>query len=325
MAASREPLIEGAVTTPIFQSSTFESAGAKSYHDLRYIRLNNTPEPCRAASQAGGAGECRGRAGDWQWDGGDFLDAADGAGSRGSSARAELPVRRYLRSSHQRFSRARLRSRLHRCRRAGRHGARWSAKIPARSMSRRYPIRCCRFRILRRRWISRGATASYRSSTTLSRVRSTSGLPRFGFDLSIHSATKYLNGHTDIVAGAVIGRRELVERITRKLNHLGGSLDPHACFLLSRGMKTLAVRVRYQNESALKIARFLEQHPAVARVNYPGLEGHLESPSRVRVVRWLWRRAQLRARWRRRGRGELSSRTRRSRFRRRASAASRRL
>ncbi len=95
-----------------------------------------------------------------------------------------------------------------------------------------------------------------------------------GFDLSIHSATKYLNGHTDIVAGAVIGKRELVERITRKLNHLGGALDPHACFLLSRGMKTLAVRVRYQNESALKIARFLEEHPRVAKVNYPGLEGH---------------------------------------------------
>jgi len=95
-----------------------------------------------------------------------------------------------------------------------------------------------------------------------------------GFDLSVHSATKYLNGHTDIVAGAVIGRRELVERITRKLNHLGGALDPHACFLLSRGMKTLAVRVRYQNESALKIARFLEQHPRIAKVNCPGLEGH---------------------------------------------------
>jgi cystathionine beta-lyase/cystathionine gamma-synthase len=95
-----------------------------------------------------------------------------------------------------------------------------------------------------------------------------------GFDLSLHSCTKYLNGHTDIVAGAVIGRAQLVERITHKLNHLGGSLDPHACFLLHRGMKTLALRVRYQNESALAIARFLEDHPAVARVNYPGLESH---------------------------------------------------
>lgn len=98
--------------------------------------------------------------------------------------------------------------------------------------------------------------------------------PEWGFDLSLHSCTKYLNGHSDIVAGAVIGRADLVEKITHKLNHLGGSLDPHACFLLHRGLKTLAVRVKYQNESALKIARFLEKHPAIENVNYPGLESH---------------------------------------------------
>ena len=96
----------------------------------------------------------------------------------------------------------------------------------------------------------------------------------WGFDLSLHSATKYLNGHSDIVAGVVIGRAGLVEQVTHKLNHLGGSLDPHACFLLHRGMKTLAVRMRYQNESAFKIAGYLESHPAVRSVNYPGLEGH---------------------------------------------------
>jgi cystathionine beta-lyase/cystathionine gamma-synthase len=96
----------------------------------------------------------------------------------------------------------------------------------------------------------------------------------WGFDLSLHSATKYLNGHSDIVAGVVIGRAGLVEQVTHKLNHLGGSLDPHACFLLHRGMKTLAVRMRYQNESAFKIAGYLESHPAVRTVNYPGLEGH---------------------------------------------------
>ncbi len=95
-----------------------------------------------------------------------------------------------------------------------------------------------------------------------------------GFDLSLHSATKYLNGHSDIVAGAVIGGAGLVEKITHTLNHLGGSLDPHAAFLLHRGMKTLAVRVKYQNESALKVASFLETHPAVSRVNYPGLSSH---------------------------------------------------
>ena len=95
-----------------------------------------------------------------------------------------------------------------------------------------------------------------------------------GFDLSLHSATKYLNGHSDIVAGACIGKNTLIEKITHMLNHLGGSLDAHTAFLLDRGMKTLALRVRHQNESAMNIARFLEKHPAVSRVNYPGLESH---------------------------------------------------
>jgi cystathionine beta-lyase/cystathionine gamma-synthase len=95
-----------------------------------------------------------------------------------------------------------------------------------------------------------------------------------GFDLSLHSATKYLNGHSDLVAGAIVGRADLIEKITHLLNHLGGSLDPHACFLLQRGIKTLALRVRYQNENALQLARFLETHPRVAKVNYPGLTSH---------------------------------------------------
>ena len=95
-----------------------------------------------------------------------------------------------------------------------------------------------------------------------------------GADVVVHSATKYLNGHSDIVAGACIGGAALIEKITHKLNHLGGALDPHAAFLLHRGMKTLAVRVAHQNRSALEIARFLEAHPAVASVNHPGLDSH---------------------------------------------------
>ncbi|MBI2072803.1 MAG: PLP-dependent transferase, partial [Gemmatimonadetes bacterium] len=98
--------------------------------------------------------------------------------------------------------------------------------------------------------------------------------PEHGFDLSLHSATKYLNGHSDIVGGAVIGRAELVNRIKHRLDHLGGSMDPHQCYLLHRGMKTLALRVRCHNESALKVATFLAQHPKVSRVNYPGLPTH---------------------------------------------------
>jgi cystathionine beta-lyase/cystathionine gamma-synthase len=101
-----------------------------------------------------------------------------------------------------------------------------------------------------------------------------------GFDLVLHSATKYLNGHSDIVAGAVAGSSALIERIRHKANHLGGSLDPHAAFLLNRGLKTLALRVRYQNESALRLAQFLEAHAAVDRVHYAGLESH---PRHVRA------------------------------------------
>ena len=96
----------------------------------------------------------------------------------------------------------------------------------------------------------------------------------WGYDLVVHSCTKYLNGHSDLVAGAVVGRADLVEQVLLKLNHLGGSLDPHTCFLLHRGIKTLAVRVRYQNESTQTLARFLAGHPMVSRVNYPGLESH---------------------------------------------------
>ncbi|MBS1249616.1 MAG: L-methionine gamma-lyase [Chloroflexi bacterium] len=96
----------------------------------------------------------------------------------------------------------------------------------------------------------------------------------WGFDLSLHSATKYLNGHADIIAGVVMGQGELVEEIRQKLKILGGTLNPHACFLLYRGLKTLAVRMRHQNRSALQIAQFLEGHPHIARVNYPGLTNH---------------------------------------------------
>jgi cystathionine beta-lyase/cystathionine gamma-synthase len=97
---------------------------------------------------------------------------------------------------------------------------------------------------------------------------------RRGFDLVLHSATKYLNGHSDIVAGAVAGSAALIESIRHRANHLGGSLDPHAAFLLKRGLKTLALRVRYQNGSTQQIAEFLRAHPQVTQVNYPGLPTH---------------------------------------------------
>lgn len=95
-----------------------------------------------------------------------------------------------------------------------------------------------------------------------------------GIDAVVHSATKYLNGHSDVNAGAVIGNGELVRRVTAAAVNLGGMLDAHACYQLERGMKTLALRMERHNENALALARFLESHPAVARVNYPGLPSH---------------------------------------------------
>ncbi|MGA9592521.1 MAG: aminotransferase class I/II-fold pyridoxal phosphate-dependent enzyme [Candidatus Acidiferrales bacterium] len=95
-----------------------------------------------------------------------------------------------------------------------------------------------------------------------------------GFHLSIHSATKYLAGHSDVIAGAVAGNKVLVDAVREFVIYLGGSMDPEAAFLLSRGMKTLGVRVERQCKSAMAVAKFLSQHPKVSRVHYPGLASH---------------------------------------------------
>jgi cystathionine beta-lyase/cystathionine gamma-synthase len=96
----------------------------------------------------------------------------------------------------------------------------------------------------------------------------------FGIDLVMHSGTKYLGGHADLIAGVIAGRRELIEKIHSTRTTLGGVMDPHAAWLLLRGMKTLAVRVQRQNENSLRIAQFLESHPKVRGVNHPFLPTH---------------------------------------------------
>ncbi|HUV42199.1 MAG TPA: aminotransferase class I/II-fold pyridoxal phosphate-dependent enzyme [Sedimentisphaerales bacterium] len=96
----------------------------------------------------------------------------------------------------------------------------------------------------------------------------------FGMDLVLHSATKYLAGHNDILAGAVLGRKQLVDRIRDLHKSMGGLIDPHCCYLLLRGLKTFPLRVKKQNETALKIAEFLQDHPRISRVYYPFLKSH---------------------------------------------------
>ncbi|MEM9595277.1 MAG: aminotransferase class I/II-fold pyridoxal phosphate-dependent enzyme [Acidobacteriota bacterium] len=95
-----------------------------------------------------------------------------------------------------------------------------------------------------------------------------------GFHLVVHSATKYLNGHSDVLAGVVAGGGARVAAAESRLKLLGGSLDPQAAYLLARGVKTLGLRVPRQSENALALARHLEGHPAVVSVRYPGLESH---------------------------------------------------
>ena len=96
----------------------------------------------------------------------------------------------------------------------------------------------------------------------------------FGMDLVMHSGTKYLGGHTDLICGAIAGRHELIERIRETRTTLGNCMDPHAAWMLVRGMKTLAVRVARQNENATRVAEFLSDHAKVRRVHYPFLKSH---------------------------------------------------
>ncbi len=106
-----------------------------------------------------------------------------------------------------------------------------------------------------------------------------------GFDFSLHSATKYLNGHSDVVAGVVLGKGDLVQRANRNLAQLGGSLDPHACFLLHRGIQTLALRMRQHNATAQALSEFLDAHDQVEHVHYPGLSSHPQHQRATRLFR----------------------------------------
>ncbi|MEI7644345.1 MAG: PLP-dependent aspartate aminotransferase family protein [Chloroflexales bacterium] len=96
----------------------------------------------------------------------------------------------------------------------------------------------------------------------------------YGIDLVTHSCTKYLGGHNDLLAGVVIGKPEIIGTLREAQGILGGICDPHSAYLLMRGLKTFALRMERQNASGMAIAQFLESHPRVARVHYPGLPSH---------------------------------------------------
>ena len=106
-----------------------------------------------------------------------------------------------------------------------------------------------------------------------------------GADLVLHSATKYLGGHNDLLAGAAAGSREIITELRKAVGILGGCTDAHSAYLLLRGMKTLALRMARHNETGLRVAQMLEAHPRVQRVWYPGLDSHPDHETAVRLMR----------------------------------------
>ncbi len=267
------PRVLGSVSMPIFQSAMFETLGGEDYHDIRYIRLNNTPNHIalheKLAVIEGGE---------------DALVMASGMAAISTTVLAVLSkgdhllIQNCLYGGTHDFVTKNL----------GQFGitydfidgnspGSWEEKLRANTKAiyvetMTNPL----LEVADHKAVVRFA----KKHGLVSMIDNTFASPvnfrplEHGFDLSLHSATKYLNGHSDIVAGAVIGSSELVGRVKRLLDHLGGSLDPHACFLLHRGMKTLDVRVKFQNASALKLAKYLASRHEISKVNYPGLSTH---------------------------------------------------
>jgi cystathionine beta-lyase/cystathionine gamma-synthase len=272
-AGEPEPRIMGAVSMPIFQTAMFEYAGEESYHQVRYLRLNNSPNHLALHSKLAALENAEAA-----------LVAASGMAAITTTLLTVLNAGDHLLAqdclyggTHDFLTKDFTDFGLEFDFINGDDPASWKSKL--RPNTKAIYVEAMSNPTLQVSDL-KAASAFAKEHGLLSLIDNTFASPvnfrpaEWGFDVSLHSCTKYLNGHSDIVGGACIGRADLIEKITHKLNHLGGSMDPHAAFLLHRGMKTLALRVRCQNESAMKVARFLEDHPAVAKVNYPGLESH---------------------------------------------------
>lgn len=268
-----EPHIQGSVTVPIFQSAMFETYGESNYHDVRYIRLNNTPNHLAVQEKLAALENAEAA-----------LVTSSGMAAITSALMTVLSAGDHLLIQEQLYG--------------GTHDFltkdfpalglsydlfnandpnSWESKLKPRTKAVYVETMANPLMVIPD---LKSVVQFAQAHKLISLIDNTFASPvnfrpvEHGFDLSLHSCTKYLNGHSDLVAGAVIGGADLVQKVKRKVDHFGGTLDPHAAFLLQRGMKTVFLRVRYQNQSALKIARFLESHPAIAKVNYPGLESH---------------------------------------------------
>ena len=267
------PRIAGAVEMPIFQSATYEYAGEGSYDDVRYLRLNNTPSQLALHAKLAVLEGAE-----------DALVSASGMAAISTTLLTVLNPGDHLLAqrclyggTHDLLTREFPRLGIEVSFIDADRADSWAAHL--KPNTRAIYVEAMTNPLLEVADLP-AVVQFARAHRLTSLIDNTFASPvnyrpiPAGFDLALHSASKYLNGHSDIVAGAVAGRAAVIERIRHKANHLGGALDAHAAFLLKRGLKTLALRVRYQNDSTLKLAQFLATHPAVARVNYAGLSTH---------------------------------------------------
>ena len=268
-----EERIEGAVVLPIFQSSTYVSQDEQDYDDIRYLRLNNTPN--HRALHAKLAAACGGE---------DALVTGSGMAAITTALITFLDSGDHLLiqdclygGTHSFVTQDAPRLGINFDFIAGNAPETWAGKL--RPETRAIYVETMTNPLLEVADLE-AVVEFARKCGLVSLIDNTFASPcnfrplEIGFDIELHSATKYLNGHSDLVAGAIAGSSAHVTAIRHKLNHLGGSLDAHACFLLQRGLKTLALRMRQHNENGLRLARFLTGQENVARVNHPGLESH---------------------------------------------------
>ncbi|HTK66619.1 MAG TPA: aminotransferase class I/II-fold pyridoxal phosphate-dependent enzyme [Pseudonocardia sp.] len=272
-AGERRPGPDGSVVFPIYQGTVFEVEPGTDYHDIKYIRLNSTPSQVylhdKIAALEGAQAALATASGMAAFTAilhtvlkaGDHVLAADclyGGSYDFLAGHAESLGWSYTFVDPQAPDT-------------------WAAAV--RPETKAFLVESIVNPLVRVPPLREVVAFSRRHGLT-SVVDNTFASPvnlrplDLGFDLCWHSATKYLNGHSDLVAGCISGSHEQIEAVRHTLNLYGGTLDPHAGFLLARGLKTLGLRVRAQNHNAATLAAYLDEHPAIEAVNYPGLPGH---------------------------------------------------
>jgi cystathionine beta-lyase/cystathionine gamma-synthase len=272
-AGEPRPRLAGAVAMPIFQTSTFEQNSDAAYDDIRYARLSNTPnhDVLHAKLAALEGGEAA-------------LVTSSGMAAISTTLLSVLrpgdhiiAQRCLYGGTHDLLTKDLADLNIEHTFVDGEDSDAWGRAL-------RPSTRVFYCESLENPLLGVADLASIarfcQSHGLLSIIDNTFTSPicfrpiSHGFDVVVHSASKYLGGHSDLIAGAVIGRIDVIEHVRHKLNHLGGSLEPFGCFLLHRGLKTLALRVRHQTATASTLAHFLTTHPAIAQVYHPSLPSH---------------------------------------------------